>query len=207
MKFYAFSALATAVLADTHPNTGDVDHPADTPLDLDASTKLVGIIGWGQFINNIIDNQVPKQPSCEDSASCGEDPLDESHPDYPNYPTDRDNYICAYRWSLFQPFSVSTRYALFVGHNCPAEIVESFSFELSLTGYGADSVLQADRDHEDSISADGDDITVSFSGLLPKLSAGSDPLNDGGLYLSASYDADTLAWSYLYTYAPGTWLQ
>lgn len=56
MKIYAFAALAVAAVAELHANTGDVDHPADTPLDLEVSTKMVGIIGWAKVIDNIINN-------------------------------------------------------------------------------------------------------------------------------------------------------
>lgn len=214
MKIYALSTLAASALAFQHENTGDVEHPEGTPLDLDASTKLVGIIGWAKIIDDIIDNRLPSDPSCVDSDTCGDlSPSDPEDPDSPplgrdNFPLTRDYYLCAYRWELWQPFVVSERYALFVGHNCPEEIVESFSFDLSLSGYGADAPIDADRDHRGAIvRAEDGSITVSFDGLLRKTAASSDANNDAGLWLSSAYDSETLAWSYGYSYAPGTWLQ
>ena len=108
---------------------------------------------------------------------------------------------------MWQPYSFNERLALFVGHNCPTEIVESFSFDLSLAGYGAAGAIQADADHADAILFEGDDVSVSFPNILRKTKASADVDNDAGLFLSEDFDAETLQWSYSFSYADGTWLQ
>jgi len=114
MKIFALSTIAASALAFQHANTGDVEHYEGTPVDLDASTKLVGIIGWAKIIDELFNNTKPSNPSCADGANtCTEDDEQTDPTDLPdgdgddttggnpgadNYKTARDYYICAYRW-------------------------------------------------------------------------------------------------------------
>lgn len=96
----------------------DVTHPADTYVDVDNSSKMIGRVGLGQFFDPWVNRQVPT-------------------------PVNPDEHPCLYEFIGEElGFRDIVRAAYAVTQNCPSELVESIDFEIVVPK--ADHVLHSD---------------------------------------------------------------
>ena len=118
-----------------------------------------------------------------------------------------NEYACAYRIKLLQPFQIISddRFLLYVGHNCPEEIVDTFSFNFRLGGLAGTELTL----HEATQAADEDDAAVVQTDALVRKQAGVTVDDDeSAILFPLSFNQDGNGdISYAYTYTPGTWLQ
>ena len=211
MKIFALAALVGAATAFTDERQPDVEHP-DTGLTVDLvnSTKLVGLIGWSSILPPTVDPEIPVDPTCKDKPEgCdpgdpdAEPPVDPEDPDV----TVRNDYVCAYRIRLLQPFQIISqdRYVLFVGHNCPEEIIDTFSFNFRFPALGGSALTTTNATQG---ADDGDAAVVASNDLVRKQAGVTGVDNDeAGILFPEAWNQDgTAEFTYAYLYGPGTWL-
>ena len=167
-------AAATLALAAQAVSEGDVQHPADTRVDVENSTKFVGRVNALKTFDEWVDDERPQ-------------------------PDDVDLNPCSFQWLCAFPWGAERVYeALYIAHSCPTFFVHTMRFNALLQGENI-SMFHTDetvRRVEEEQGPNNDWTLVNSFIKLPKNDSTANELANDDAYLFD--EAGEPDWTYAY---------